>query len=594
MSSGNASSPSTPGAGPSKPARSRSRNGCLVCRARRIKCDLDKPECARCVKYGAECVYPQKKPFDADAVRTALDKRHGQSRRSSQPSESEHINNISQSPKEEPRPTSRFGRQSQSRLETLEKTSMDIFAAVFRQTKMGSYFSSPVDPPEFLRVAFPDDDDLRCFHHCLTYSLSIIVVREDFNPWIQYVAPMFLFPTGGAPLSTEALRNSMLAIGATHLSYLHSRKPAPADEQLARTLSRRYRQKCVELLRQARQMPDELSSDSFLAATLMLNTNDASLPGLLVFAAGVEWREVWRYALGSIRSRGGCEKILLGTPQEFSAMPEPTFAPSPLHRCLIEHATLVDLIASLSTGEPPRLLTGGSTWLERLGETATSGQEWESIEASYGLQRRIIRLALTAANLVAECRTLRKYNIDFVHKVSYRQADILTRLSGVMDVSGTFAHAELEDSVSRLQQDLEEWYTQSPGMAMDPRTHMGSLAMWHACKILLRRDLQNQPRADSDIQASVRATLELCLEAGDKIEYMNWPLLIAACNATSAEDREKSRTVLRTFSYQCCYEIEVVQLVVEEMWRRIDEGRDDESCGWVEIMMELGCPVLIG
>jgi hypothetical protein len=138
------------------------------------------------------------------------------------------------------------------------------------------------------------------------------------------------------------------------------------------------------------------------------------------------------------------------------------------------------------------------------------------------LQRRIIRLALTAANLVAECRTLKKYNIDFVHKVSYRQADILTRLSGVMDVSGTFAHAELEDSVSRLQQDLEQWYAQSPGMAMDPRTHMGSLAMWHACKILLRRDLQNQSRADSDIQASVRATLELCLEAGDKIEYMNW------------------------------------------------------------------------
>lgn len=177
-------------------------------------------------------MYPQKKPFDADAVRTALDKRHGQSRRSSQLSESDHINHISQSPKEEARPTSRFGRQSQSRLETLEKTSMDIFAAVFRQTKMGSYFSSPIDPPEFLRVAFPVDDDLRCvsaeskdrplmlfqFHHCLTYSLSIIVVREDFNPWIQYVAPMFLFPTGGAPLSTEALRNSMLAIGATHLS----------------------------------------------------------------------------------------------------------------------------------------------------------------------------------------------------------------------------------------------------------------------------------------------------------------------------------------------------------------------------------------
>jgi hypothetical protein len=42
---------------------------------------------------------------------------------------------------------------------------MDIFAAMFRQTKMGSYYSGPVDPPDFLRVVFPDDDDLRCVSH---------------------------------------------------------------------------------------------------------------------------------------------------------------------------------------------------------------------------------------------------------------------------------------------------------------------------------------------------------------------------------------------------------------------------------------------
>jgi hypothetical protein len=71
-------------------------------------------------------------------------------------------------------------------------------------------------------------------------------------------------------------------------------------------------------------------------------------------------------------------------------------------------------------------------------------------------------------------------------------------------------------------------------------------------------------------------------------------LLVAACSISDPADREKARTVLRSFSYQCCYEIEVLQLIVEETWRRLEEGRDDESCGWVEIMVELGCPVLLG
>ena len=56
-------------------------------------------------------------------------------------------------------------------------------------------------------------------HHCLTYSLSIMVVDETKNPWVAYVVPLFLFPTTGAnELSVAALRWAMLALGATHLS----------------------------------------------------------------------------------------------------------------------------------------------------------------------------------------------------------------------------------------------------------------------------------------------------------------------------------------------------------------------------------------
>lgn len=45
-----------------------------------------------------------------------------------------------------------------------------------------------------------------------------MVVQEEFNPWVEQVVPLFLFPTGEAPLSIAALRFGTLATGAVHLS----------------------------------------------------------------------------------------------------------------------------------------------------------------------------------------------------------------------------------------------------------------------------------------------------------------------------------------------------------------------------------------
>jgi hypothetical protein len=32
---------------------------CVSCRSRKLKCDRTKPACARCLKVGGECVYPE-------------------------------------------------------------------------------------------------------------------------------------------------------------------------------------------------------------------------------------------------------------------------------------------------------------------------------------------------------------------------------------------------------------------------------------------------------------------------------------------------------------------------------------------------------
>lgn len=177
------------------------------------------------------------------------------------------------------------------------------------------------------------------FHHCLTYSLSIIVIDEEHNPWVEHIAPMFLFPTGDAQLSVSALKYSMLAIGATHLSYLEAtRRVAGADRTLA--LSRQYRHNALSLLRQARRVPGEVMHDAFLAASLMIVDND-------ILAASVSWREPLRYAKAAIAHRGGAGNVLFGVDWR-NALQGRIGAelPPPLstRRYLIEHAVMHDIL----------------------------------------------------------------------------------------------------------------------------------------------------------------------------------------------------------------------------------------------------------
>jgi hypothetical protein len=39
---------------------------------------------------------------------------------------------------------------------------VDELMAFFKQTQMGAFFRQRVDPPDFLKPAFPDPDELRC------------------------------------------------------------------------------------------------------------------------------------------------------------------------------------------------------------------------------------------------------------------------------------------------------------------------------------------------------------------------------------------------------------------------------------------------
>lgn len=86
--------------------------------------------------------------------------------------------------------------------------------------------------------------------------------------------------------------------------------------------------------------------------------------------------------------------------------------------------------------------------------------------------------------------------------------------------------------------------------------------------------------------------ISLLLATRDKL--IPQPLMIASSVLLTPETRTAARDLLKTFQYQCCYEAEGTLSVVEEVWRRVDEGRDEEACGVAEVMLEMGRPILLG
>ena len=80
----------------------------------------------------------------------------------------------------------------------------------------------------------------------------------------------------------------------------------------------------------------------------------------------------------------------------------------------------------------------------------------------------------------------------------------------------------LQIRIGEVRAKLEAWYYDASTLTKEDRTRVGSLALWHACQILLRHRLSGETRTDDALHLHARAIIDLCVESGDKIEYLNW------------------------------------------------------------------------
>lgn len=226
------------------------------------------------------------------------------------------------------------------------------------------------------------------------------------------------------------------------------------------------------------------------------------------------------------------------------------------------------------------------------------------MENNLGVHRGVILLAARILNLIAD-----KVQLDGVQSRPLRRPH-----------PGDLEHLLSADTASPLDliakdlhHDLLQWRFRLPTIALDERAQLRSLATWHACNILIERELYAASRDDPAVQGSVECILELCAEAtSGKIEYLNsvscvarpndrflkvsrrQSLMVAGVQATTAAQRVNIRALIQSFEAQCGEELQVMLEVLEESWSRADAGADNEALGWRQILLDIGKPVLIG
>jgi len=100
-------------------------------------------------------------------------------------------------------------------------------------------------------------------------------------------------------------------------------------------------------------------------------------------------------------------------------------------------------------------------------------------------------------------------------------------------------------------------------------------------------------RSHPDVQHAAQQVLQHCsistAALGMSIDLM-WPAVIAGCEVDGGA-REWLLTLLEGFKAQCCFDVETASRIIQEVWRRVDNG--EPRADWKAACADLGLKVLL-
>ncbi|KAI0743550.1 fungal-specific transcription factor domain-containing protein [Daedaleopsis nitida] len=634
-----------------RPKYTRSKTGCLTCRAKKIKCDETKPTCVRCSHGQRECTWPEgvptrKKPaprreppspVDGVDTRPSTAGSSGLSEAATPPTRGPtpldvcparsspkktidalipsdpnvnipaatndcrraaavpisssshgypmHSNNthgLSAIPEVSASYTSQqqylhgypasSHHYSQSHSTPLPRITAhhDPHSRGTDSASPDSQWSSPslLTPVDPIEPYFPTPQERNLIRHYCDNALSIIMAYPSENP-VLVANFQFLFDgVRGTDSAVEALRSALLGVAAVHQSFLLSRSGVSTADQALR-VAHSFRAKSKHLLVSACATPEGCHNDAALAAAVAIALID-------IFSGGHNWGKSLDFAKSLVRSRGG-PGLLLARSRGSKANSVTGVSRA---RLLLEIIAVYELFGCLAQGSAPALLNIDCWWL-----TKTNPHDNVSyMDKVFGMSREFILTLAQVATLVS--------------RVLHPSAST----SRVTEITDDDDDADADDGLLPgpeaaqarearvLYQALENW--QHSAGSLHERVQAGNCVYQHAAQIILLRDVLQAPPSNTLVQEHADTILTLCMDCGQSRMGvdLNWPVIIAGSQVYGA-DRVRVLSILELFRTQCCYEIDTAELIVREVWQRLDTNHPKPD--WRSVMKDNDLDVLI-
>ncbi|ORY33748.1 fungal-specific transcription factor domain-domain-containing protein, partial [Naematelia encephala] len=632
----------------------RTRTGCLSCRARRIKCDEEHPVCRRCTIAKKTCHYPDEESAEGGSRRGSKDGLGHGSRSSSSDStrsvdevkvergkgkvkaevddtsallddanlldpfkqgaqmyestggivqpgdvnwDSSFIGNYD--PVEMPFPGPETAEMAVTAvIDVAENTSKSMNAAtgIARWGAMGS--GPMLATPNFLLPWFPTAEERSLIlHYCANAADLMMAIPSGLNPMLAINLPLALDSPRGMNPSADALRVTLLGIGAVHQAFLLARSGMSTPQTAAMfQYASNLRDTAKEMVRRAVLEGGGAKSDAALGAGTALATID-------IFFGGGGWLENFSLAKDMVAFRGGPAEMLKAS-QPTQLAEGVTVSPA---RLMLEILTIYETFGCLTTGQEPTLIS--DKWEDWWYVGSRSTYEEHSVEKQFGMSRVMVHLFSRLARLlsrVSRCSTIITESdsptdnmmLSSVVPMNTGVIDPLLPISSLISsminpTNSSATDAALIAEARLLNSDVDAWIESLQLSTLEhERVQIGNRAYAYAMKILLLRRVFKYPRQDLRVQNAATRVLEHCSTStallGMSID-LTWPAIIAGCCVEPAS-RPMVLVLLELFKRQCCFDIETACTIIQEVWRRIDVG--EPRADWKEVCDDLNLQVL--
>jgi hypothetical protein len=132
----------------------------------------------------------------------------------------------------------------------------------------------------------------------------------------------------------------------------------------------------------------------------------------------------------------------------------------------------------------------------------------QTFEARFGMDRHLVRCFA----MVADC----------IHQRIRLQERTGSWLGAPLGSHCASERRDLDLRTRSLTSELDDWYMGTSLVDKESRTRIGSMTLWHACRILVHHDIEQASPMDETVRADASAVIDLCMESGDKVECLNW------------------------------------------------------------------------